>query len=52
MNVNTVFLLFISLQADAGDEDEDGHAEGGKRKQGRKKPSYTGGLVLEPKRGK
>ena len=32
------------------EEDEDGVVEGGK-KNGRRKPAYTGGLVLEPKKG-
>ena len=34
--------------ADDGDEDDDDNAESGRK---RRKPAYSGGLVLEPKRG-
>lgn len=42
-------VLHNELEAD--DEDDTNAAAGKKNKSSRKKPAYTGGLVLEPKRG-
>ena len=45
------FNCFQVIHQDEGDDNEPRKEGRSKKSKGRKKPAYTGGLVLEPKKG-
>ena len=46
-----VLVWWETVSAGGGWREEEGDGGGSKKQQGRRKPAYTGGLVLEPKKG-